>query len=149
MSAAGDGSGAGRHGGRGDGLRSSLPLQLRFSDADGLGHVNNAVFATLAELGRVDMLKRSAVKPPSLILARLAIDYRSQVKLTDDCRIDSWVVAVGNSSFTVRQELHAAGRLAAEFEAVVVCFDYQTQRPLRVPDDLRGALLGAVPPSAG
>ncbi len=124
------------------GLRSSLPLQLRFSDADGLGHVNNAVFATLAELGRVDMLGRSSLPRPSLILARLAIDYRSQVKLTDDCRIDSWVVAVGNSSFTVRQELHASGRLAAEFEAVVVCFDYQAQRPVRVPDDLRSVLLG-------
>ncbi len=123
-------------------LRVSVPLQLRFSDADGLGHVNNAVFATLAELGRIELLKRSPVKPPPMILARLAIDYRAQVKITDDCRIDSQVVGVGNSSITVRQELYANAILAAEMTAVIVCFDYQEQRPVSVPANLRAVMLG-------
>lgn len=124
-------------------LRGSLPVQLRFSDADALGHVNNAVYATLAELGRIDMLRRSPVPPPPMILARLAIDYRTQVKFSDECHIDSEVVRVGNSSITVRQELYANGAVAAEFEAVIVCFDYLTQRPVRVPDDIRAVLTGA------
>ena len=33
-------------------------LQMRFSDTDALGHVNNIAFASYAETGRVDFLKR-------------------------------------------------------------------------------------------
>lgn len=117
-------------------------VQLRFSDTDRLGHVNNAVFATFAELGRLAFLRELGMTDKGLILAHLSIDFLRQVHLEDDCEMVTGVVKVGNTSFELAQTLRANGEPAARFTAVVVCFDYEAQRPTRVPDDLRSALLG-------
>lgn len=129
-------------------VSSKLPVQLRFSDTDRLGHVNNAVYATYAELGRLGFLEELGVKAASLILARLTIDFRRQVRLGDACTIQTRVRAIGNSSFTLEQTLEANGGVAAEFVAVMVWFDYQSQAPKRVPDDVRDALAGRARPPA-
>jgi len=118
------------------------PIQLRFSDTDRLGHVNNAVFATYAELGRLAFLRELGMTDQGLILARLAIDFLRQVRLGDECYVVTRVVRVGNTSFTLEQTLTANGEVAARYEAVLVCFDYEAQRPVPVPDAFRRALTG-------
>lgn len=119
---------------------TSLELQLRFGDTDALGHINNAVYASYSELGRIDFIERLQLPPGGFILARLAIDFRRQVLLSDSCHITTEVLALGNTSFTMRQVLYANDKLAAEFEAVVVWFDYELNRPVRVPDEVRERL---------
>lgn len=119
-----------------------LPVQLRFSDTDRLGHVNNARFATFAELGRLAFLRELGTTVEGLILAHLSIDFLRQVRLEDECHVVTRVVKIGNTSFELAQTFTANGEPAAEFRAVVVCFDYQAQRPIRVPDALRRALTG-------
>lgn len=125
-----------------------LRLQLRFGDTDKLGHVNNAVYASYAEAGRLAYFERLGLAAPSVILARLAIDFRRQVVLEDDCTITTRVVRVGNSSIAMTQTLTANGDVAAEFEAVLVWFDYESQRPVRVPEDVRALLSGRAKPDA-
>lgn len=124
-------------------VSAPYPVQLRFSDTDRLGHVNNAVYATFAELGRLAFLRELGMTDKGLILAHLSIDFLRQVRLEDECVVFTRVVRVGNTSFELAQTLDANGEPAARFKAVVVCFDYATQRPMRVPDDFRRALLGA------
>lgn len=126
----------------------TIPIQLRFGDTDKLGHINNAVYASYAEVGRMEFLRSLGVDSPSLILARLAIDFRRQVVLGDECSITTSVVRVGNSSIVLAQTLSANGEVAADFEAVIVWFDYQAQRPARVPDAARAALTVGGDPSA-
>ena len=118
-------------------------VQMRFSDTDRLGHVNNAVYATYAETARLAFLAELGMTDRGLILARLAIDFVRQVRLGDECEVGTRVVRIGNTSFTLSQTLRAGGEVAAEVEAVLVCFDYETQRPIRVPDDFRTALAGS------
>jgi len=114
-----------------------LPVQVRFGDTDALGHVNNAVYASYAELGRISMTRDLGVRSPSFILARLAIDFRRQVRLGDEVYVETEVTKVGNSSVTMFQRLLAESELAADMEAVVVWFDYASQRPARLPDEVR------------
>lgn len=127
---------------------ATTPVQLRFGDTDKLGHVNNAVYASYAELGRLEFLKQLGIEAPSLILARLVIDFRRQVVLGDQCFISTRVVRVGTSSIVLAQTLTANGEVAADFEAVIVWFDYQAQRPVRVPDVARTVLTGGHEPPA-
>lgn len=117
----------------------SLDIQLRFRDTDALGHVNNAVFATYAELARVEFVRSLALPPGSFILARLAIDYRSQVKLGQRVRVETWVERIGTSSVTMGQAILADERPAADVEAVAVWFDYRANRPVPVPEEARQA----------
>jgi acyl-CoA thioester hydrolase len=126
----------------------TVPIQLRFGDTDKLGHVNNAAYASFAEVGRLELLRSLGIEAPSVILARQAIDFRRQVALGDECSITSSVVEVGNTSITLSQVLRANGLVAADFEVIIVWFDYEAQRPARVPDAVRAVLTaGRAPPA--
>lgn len=38
-------------------FKHSVPVQLRFNDADALGHVNNSVYFTFYDLGKTEYFK--------------------------------------------------------------------------------------------
>jgi acyl-CoA thioester hydrolase len=109
-------------------------IEIRWRDLDGFGHVNNAVFLTYLEEARDLWLQRHLGDPPGqgeYLLARVAIDYRSQV-LLDDVFIDAEVdlERLGTSSATLRERVYAGvgRRLAVEAEAVVVRYDWSVGR---------------------
>ena len=118
-------------------------IQVRFGDTDALGHVNNAVFATYAETARIEFFRAEAGlysqpgETGGFILARLAMDFRSQVRLGQKVEVATRLTRLGNTSLTVTQQVLADGVVAADIEAVAGCFDYVTQRPVRVPERLR------------
>lgn len=123
-------------------VSSMMPVQLRFGDTDKLGHINNAVYASYAELGRLGFLQELGIAAATLILARLSIDFRLQVRLGDRCAIQTRVSRIGNASFSLDQVLYANDEVAAEFEAVIVWFDYDSQASQRIPDAVRDVLAG-------
>jgi acyl-CoA thioester hydrolase len=127
-----------------DAVRHRTTLQVRFADTDAFGHVNNAVFATYAELARIryllDVLRAGATFDElPLILARLAIDFRSPILFDQEVTVASRVDRVGRSSFTMRHEMTAGpdGRVVAEVDSVLVTYDYANARPMPVPDAWR------------
>ena len=115
-------------------------VQLRFGDTDALGHVNNASFATYAEIARLDFLQRFGGSVRSLILASLYLDFRRQVKLGDTVYVETWVEKLGSSSVTLAQSICANGEKAADVKSVVVYFDYQNQRSRPLMPEMRSAL---------
>lgn len=133
---------------RSEGSRSrrELEVQLRFGDTDALGHVNNAAYATFAELGRVDLMGSVSWDEGGPILARIAIDFHAQVRLGSRVVVTTEVESIRRSSIALHQEILADGVKAATVRSVVVWFDYQAQRSVRVPDPVRQALLGGSTP---
>ena len=161
----------------GDPFRYVLPIEVRFRDTDAMGHVNNAVYLTYFESARAGYYRavtgRSfesvGEEPVSIILAHAVVDFRAQAYFGEGllaaCRT-SWL---GRSSFALEYRITAAqdsprgaGRLIAEGETILVTFDYASQRPVRVSDELVAQLTayegapipprpgrpGATPPSA-
>jgi acyl-CoA thioester hydrolase len=120
--------------------RLTTDIQLRFADTDALGHVNNAAFATFAESGRLAFLAGAGRQRPPLILARLAIDFRRQVRLDDRVAITTEVARLGERSITLRQVVTANDDVAAEIDSVVVWFDYAAQRSAPIPEAVRRGL---------
>ena len=115
-------------------------IQVRFADTDALGHLNNTAFSLYAEGARLEFFSDSGAEVQGLILARIALDFRRQVRFREEVYVLTQVERVGNSSVTLAQEVYAAEELAAEISSVVVLFDYEAGRPRRIPDDLRGRL---------
>ena len=127
-----------------DAFRHRTTLQVRFRDTDAFGHVNNAVFATYAELARVryliDVLE--PVQPferMPLILARLAVDFRSPILFGQDVVVESRVDRIGRSSLTMTHRMTATpdDRVVAEIDSVLVAYDYAAGRSIPVPDEWR------------
>lgn len=119
------------------GKAHEIEIQVRFADTDAIGHVNNANFAQYAEVGRVAFGTATGQRVTNLILARLAIDFRSQINLGDKVLVCTWVERIGRSSVTMKQTILANGVIAADVGAVMVYFDYTTNRSMEIPPELR------------
>lgn len=115
-------------------------LQMRFSDTDAFGHINNIAYASYAETGRIDFLKRLGKSVTSLILANVTIDYRRQVSFGESIHIDSWLEKLGRSSITLGQTIFANGERAADVKSVVVHFDHKTGKPIELTAAIRAEL---------
>jgi acyl-CoA thioester hydrolase len=106
--------------------------KLRYGDTDRQGHVNNAVFATLFETGRVSVFHdpaRPLLKPGfSFVIARIAIDYRAEIFWPGTVEIGTAVKSIGNSSVTFYQALFQSQKCVAAAESVVVQVDGATRR---------------------
>ena len=96
---------------------------VRFSDQDGVGHVNNVAVAAYVESGRVGF-GSSLVAPgesgAGFILAHLSIDYRAQAHYPGEVRIGTRVVRLGRSSFTVGHGVFKDDECIATAECVLV-----------------------------
>jgi len=110
--------------------------RVRFSDRDALGHVNNAVYSTYLEEARIDILGGLT----DFILARVEIDFRSELRDADEVVVRSRLDRIGTTSFTLRHEIHAAGQLVAEATSVIVAYDYARGQTDEVSDELRERL---------
>ena len=123
-------------------------VPLRWRDMDAYGHVNHAVYLTYLEQGRdaaLSQLLRDAPGEVGYVVARVAIDYRRELRLADgpvvvSCR----VTTVGSSSARTRETIVTAeGELAAEAEAVVVKSDREARRSRPWSDEEREAFAAA------
>ena len=108
-------------------------VEIRWSDVDALGHVNNAVYLTYLEEVRDAWLTRvlaGAGETTGFVLARVAIDFRRELVQADDVCVGTCrVTRVGTSSIATREELRRLdGELAAEAESVLVARDEASAR---------------------
>lgn len=114
-------------------------IQVRFSDTDALGHLNNTAYALYAEQARVELF-RELGQQGNLILAHIALDFRRQAHYGDRVHVLTWVESTGKSSVRLYQEIFSNDEPAAEVGSVVVMFDFVTQRPTPLTSELRTAL---------
>ena len=119
-------------------------IATRYGDTDRQGHVNNAVFATFCETGRVTMLfdGPAPIAPAgcSFVIARLAIDFRAELHWPGMVEIGTAVRALGRTSVTLAQTLVQNGVIAAESDSVLVLTDLVTRRPTPLTDAARARL---------
>jgi acyl-CoA thioester hydrolase len=114
---------------------------VRFRDLDGMGHVNNAVFLTYLEQGRLAWFGSDPEFALSdVILARTEIDFRSPLQVGEQVEIGVRPVRVGSKSFELEYELRAGGRLVAEAKSVLVGYDYAAGRSVPLTEDQRRRL---------
>jgi acyl-CoA thioester hydrolase len=118
----------------------------RWGDTDRIGHVNNAVFATFFETGRVSLLHDPALTlaPPGqlFVIARLAIDFRAEMHWPGDVEIGTGLLRLGRSSMVLAQALFQDGRCTATAESTLVLIEESTRRSVALPPESRAALLG-------
>lgn len=117
-----------------------LPIQLRFSDADPFGHVNNAAYFQYYDTAKIDYVR--TVCPPAekgfaIVVVHLEADFLSQVFTTDHVEVQTAVISIGHKSFTLLQRLINTdnGQVMCQGRTVMVAFDRNTNQAVPVPDD--------------
>ena len=101
--------------------------KLRYADTDRQGHVNNAVFSTMLETGRVELLyspdKPLAAEGCSFVIARLELDFMAEINWPGQVDVGTRVARIGRSSVTLEQGLFQDGKCAAMARTVIVQVD--------------------------
>ena len=117
---------------------------IRFGDLDPQGHVNNTVFATFFETGRVMLLRPSgrplAAPGTTSVLAQLDISFLRELHWPGAVEIGTGVAAIGRSSFVFAQAIFDSGHCAATARATMVMIDAATRRAVPLPEEARGRL---------
>lgn len=115
----------------------SYQVEPRFSETDALGHINNTVVPAWFEQGRMDIFKifnpDLSLAKWNLILKKMEVDFVAQIYLFSPVEVRTSILAVGNTSFTVHQEVWQKGQLVAQGDCVMVHFDYENQTKAPIP----------------
>jgi acyl-CoA thioester hydrolase len=113
---------------------------IRFGDLDSQGHVNNAVFATYFETGRVAMFRNPdlgiGVLDGTYILVRSEIDYLSELRWPGRVEIGTALAEFGRTSFKVAQVIFNKDICAAAGRFTMVLFDRKEKRPRPLTEDV-------------
>ena len=110
-----------------------LTDNVRFADLDPNQHVNNAVYATYFETGRVTLMKDKSYwqLPEGLtwIMVRLDIHFRAELHWPGTIEMGLGVAKFGRTAVTFDQVGVSNGRCVASAQSVTVLIDEATRKP--------------------
>ena len=106
----------------------------RWKDLDAFRHVNNAVFLTYIEDGRIVLLKRWNIDygKRSLIVASVKIDYIKQVKHPSSLKIGQRVSRLGTKSFDIESAVFCSDELVCISKITSVAFDFKLNKTINI-----------------
>ncbi len=117
-----------------------LTDNVRFADLDPNQHVNNAVYATYFETGRVTLMKdRSYGLMPdgvTWIMVRLDMHFRAELRWPGTIEMGLGVVKFGRTSVTFDQVVFCEGICVASAQSVSVLLDEATRKPTALTENI-------------
>ena len=125
-----------------------IGIPIQWGDQDAFGHVNNTMPIKWFESSRIAYLEQSQVmqlmRGSGLgpILVSTTCDYRKQLRYPDMTLIGGRIAKIGRTSMTMEHLVYSRcqDEIAAKGISVVVVFDYEKDRPVRMPDEIRAAV---------
>lgn len=119
-------------------LKITTPIQIRFSDADSFGHINNVALQMYFDLGKTDLfnelwrLTGVSEQVPAIVVS-LNTDFYEQIFYGDQVVVETSIESIGNKSLRLVQRLMSGEKLCTLSRTVMVCYDRQTRKSVAVP----------------
>lgn len=117
-----------------------IPAQIRFSDVDQFGHMNNSVYFSLYDLAKTTYFKDvfgdlHDWNKFAVVVANINADFMAPVFFSDELIIETTVVHLGNKSLTLLQRAvnKSSGVLKCQCRTVLVGYDVTSKEPIPIP----------------
>lgn len=124
-----------------------MPAQIRFSDVDQFGHVNNSVYFALYDLAKTTYVKDVLGDSVDwhrmgIVVANINANFLLPVFFDDKIKIETATVHLGNKSFTLLQRAvtEDTGEVKCECKTVMVMFDLKEKQPMQIPDEFKAII---------
>ena len=122
-----------------------IKIQIRFSDIDVLGHVNNAVYLSYFEVARVIFFSNLMGEDwdwhrNGVVLRKNVIEYIKPVVLNDVPEIFIHTQRIGKKSFTLEYDLKVKNELRSTGSSVLVSYDSEKMISKDIPAKMKGVL---------
>jgi acyl-CoA thioester hydrolase len=120
-------------------------IPIRWGDMDAMGHVNNTVYFRYMEQARIgwfDALvpQDEAWQSTGIVIVNASCNFKRPINYPGTVEVRVFAGAPGGSSVPTYYELMMDEELYADGAAVVVFIDMATQKPMRIPPDIRERL---------
>lgn len=124
--------------------RHYMPLQIRFTDIDMLGHLNNSIFVNFFDLGKTAYFSTVLGGPLdwdtiSLVIVNINCSFFSPVHFTDRIEVFTKTLEIGERSVTMDQRIvnTDTGATHACCRTVLAGFDIKNRCGIPVTDQWR------------
>jgi acyl-CoA thioester hydrolase len=120
-----------------------MPAQLRFSDVDRFGHVNNSVYFSLFDMCKTryfnDVVGTDIFDRMAPVVVHIEANFISPVFFPDEIVIDTSIVKIGNKSFTLLQRAlnQRTEEVKCYCETVMVMMDTVTNESVEIDSEFR------------
>jgi acyl-CoA thioester hydrolase len=120
-----------------------MPAQLRFSDVDRFGHVNNSVYFSLFDMCKTryffDVVGKDFLEKMSTVIVHIDANFISPVYFPDEIVIQTAISKLGHKSFTVIQRAinKRTEDVKCECETVMVMVDNDAKQSVEISNDFR------------
>ncbi|MDA0225795.1 MAG: thioesterase family protein [Proteobacteria bacterium] len=129
-------------------------IPIRWGDMDAMGHVNNTLYFRYMEQSRISWFdalvpEESAWRSTGIVIVNASCNYRRPMTYPGTVEVRLFVGAPGGSSVPTYYEMRVDDDPLpyADGAAVVVFIDMEKQKPVRIPEAIRGRLETAEPRS--
>lgn len=120
-----------------------MPAQLRWSDVDQFGHVNNSVYFQLFDMCKtkyvLEVVGQDALKQTAIVVASIKADFLAPIFYPDEIVIQSKITHMGNKSFVIRQRAVniRTKEVKCEGYTTMVTYDMTNNCSIPIPAEFR------------
>lgn len=123
-------------------VRHRLPVQMRFSDTDMLGHVNNSVYLQFLDLAKVNYFTTVNKSEPdwreiNMVVAGINIDFLSQTRFGEPLEVLTQTFSIGTKSLRLNQRVvnSATGEVKCAASTTMVCINLRAGATEPIPGE--------------
>ena len=128
-------------------FKNRLPIQIRFSDVDVVGHVNNIIYFAFYDTGKAAFMTELLGRPLTWdkvesVVANVDCAFISPIFYGENIEVLTKCISVHDKSFKLLQMLRnsVTGEVKSVCETVMVSFDPATQKSAPLNEEWREIL---------
>jgi len=124
-----------------------LPIQVRFSDVDVMGHVSNTVYQNYYDSGKLHYFEQVLPEMDFVTLgvvgASIKIDYYKPIYMKTRILVETRVSQIGNKSLTLEHRLidELTHEELSACTAVLVCYAIKEKKSIPIPENWKRNIL--------
>ena len=118
-------------------------LRVRYAEIDAQGHVNNAVYLSYFEVGRVEWLRAAGLSYRELeergygiVVVEVLAHYRRAAFFDDELTLRTELADLSRASMRFEYVVSRDGELLVTGHTRHACVDLATGKPIRVPEEV-------------
>jgi acyl-CoA thioester hydrolase len=118
-----------------------IPIQIRFSDIDRLGHINNSIYNQYLDVARLDYMNKTIGNltdwdDKTIVLVHVACDFLQSTFMTDTIFVTTKITKIGNRSITMNQEIiDDKGNIKVKSISILSTLDVANNTSFPVPEE--------------
>jgi acyl-CoA thioester hydrolase len=127
--------------------KNILPIQVRFSDVDSMGHVSNTIYQNYYDSGKVsyfeEVIPEMDFETIGIVGASIKIDYLKPIFRKTKVLVETRIAKLGNKSLTMEHYLVEEGsnEVLSACTAIMVCFNIKERVSIPIPEEWRKKIL--------